>query len=235
MKTGRWFGSAQGRSFDATDPIQTALPRTALPVHHGMPRHLEAHLRRLQAGAATLGAEVPWLPGIQSELEAWLGAEPLSPDAALRLVLHPQVAGLSASLEPLPITPDPYRLALLPHPLEARRLDPTVTHKGLAGPWSQAVLAAAQEAGTEDALLLWADGTLAETAIAAVGLERGKALIVPPPQGRVASLAERLDLPDWARSRGLRVEVASLPLAALPEGRLWCMNALRGIWPASLP
>jgi len=154
---------------------------------------------------------------------------------ALRLVLHPEAARLSAHLELLPIVPQPYRLKALPHPLQARRQETVIVHKGLAGPWSQAVLSAAREAGAEDALLLWNDGTLAETAIASVALERGDLLVVPPPQGRVASLAERLDLPDWAHSRGLRLKVDSLSLASVREGRLWCMNALRGIWPAVLP
>ncbi|NWJ39549.1 MAG: aminotransferase class IV [Geothrix sp.] len=233
MKTDRWFGPDLGRPFDPPSPTQVALPRTALPVHRGLPCHLEAHLLRLQAGAAALGAEVPWLPGIQAELEAWLGADGPA-DVALRLVLHPEAARLAARLEPLPTVLHPYRLRVLPHPLQARRGDAAIVHKGLAGPWNQAVLSAAREAGAEDALLLWSDGTLAETAIASVALERGEFLIVPPPLGRVASLAERLDLPDWARARELRIEVGSLPLASAREGRLWCMNALRGIWPAVL-
>jgi len=235
MKAERWFGPDLGLPFDPPNPTQTGLPRTALPVHRGVPRHLEAHLLRLQAGAAALGAEVPWLSVLQTELEAWLREETAHTDAALRLVLHPEAARLSARLEPLPAVAQPYRLMVLPHPLQARRQEAAIVHKGLAGPWSQTVLSAIREAGAEDALLLWSDGTLAETAIASVALERGDLLTVPPPQGRVASLAERLDLPAWARSRGLHLEVGGLSLAAVREGRLWCLNALRGIWPAVLP
>ncbi len=234
MSTDRWFGPGLGRPFDPPSPSRMGLPRTALPVHGGRPRHLQAHLLRLQAGAAALGAEVPWLAGIQPEVEAWLRVETSRTDWALRLVLHPDAARLSACLEALPTVSQPYRLKALPHPLQARRLEALIVHKGLAGPWSLAVLSAAREAGAEDALLLWNDGTLAETAIASVALERGGLLVVPPPQGRVASLAERLDLPDWARSRRLRIEVGSLSLASVQEGRLWCLNALRGIWPAVL-
>jgi len=235
MRTDRWFGPGQDRPFAAADPIQMALPRTALPIEGGRPRHLEAHLDRLLAGATAMGLEVPWLTAIQSELVAWLAMEAPRTDAALRLLLHPETARLSARLEPLPTIPRPYRLKVLPHPLQARRQEATIVHKGLAGPWSQTALSAARETGAEDALLIWDDGTLAETAIAAVALEWGQCLVVPPPQGRVASLAERLDLPDWARSRGLRIEVASLSLPEVREGRLWCLNALRGIWPALLP
>lgn len=235
MKTDRWFGPEQDRPFDAVDPTPLALPRTALPIHGGRPRHLEAHLNRLLAGATALGMEVPWLTGIQSELVSWLGMGTPRKDAALRLVLHPEAAKLWARLEPLPTIPQPYRLEVFSHPLQARRQEPAIVHKGLAGAWSQAILSAAREAGAEDALLLWDDGSLAETAIAAVAVERGQQLFVPLPQGRVASLAERLELPDWARSRGLRIEVASLSLREVREGRLWCLNALRGIWPAVLP
>ncbi len=235
MRTDRWFGPGQDRPFDADGLIPMALPRTALPIHAGRPRHLEAHLTRLLAGATALGMEVPWLTGIHTELVAWLAMQVPRTDAALRLVLYPGAARLSARLEPLLTVPRPYRLKALPHPLQVRRQEAAIVHKGLAGPWSQSVLSAARAAGVEDALLLWDDGTLAETAIAAVALEIGQSLIIPPPQGRVASLAERLELPDWARSRGLRIEVASLPLPAVHEGRLWCLNALRGIWPAVLP
>jgi len=235
MKAECWFGPELGRPVDPVHLIQTDLPRTALPIHGGVPHRLKAHLLRLQDGAAAMGVEVTWLAGIQLEIEAWLGAEVPRTDASLRLVLHPESARLLARLEPLPGIPQPYRLHILPHPLQARRQDSAIVHKGLAGPWSQAVLAAARKAGAEDALLLWSDGTLAETAIASVALQRGDLLLVPPPQGRVASLAERLDLPDLARSRGLRIEVESLSLESVREGQLWCLNALRGIWPAVLP
>jgi branched-subunit amino acid aminotransferase/4-amino-4-deoxychorismate lyase len=139
-----------------------------------------------------------------------------------------------ARLEPLPVSPDPYRLVVMPHPLNEGRSDPQAPHKGLSGPWSAAIRTEAQRLGGEDALLLWPDDTLAETAIAAVGLEVNGTLLLPPPEGRVASLAERLDLPAWAAGRGLRIEAAPIPRSRTQEGRLWCLNALRGIWPASL-
>lgn len=206
-------------------------PRTALPIHRGVPRHLEAHLARLRAGAEALGQEVPWLAGATVELGSWLALEPIS-ESALRLVLHLELRLLAARLEALPSTPDPYRLAPLPHPMGDLRSNPLAPHKGLSGPWRPPAMAEAHHRGAEDALLLWPDGTLAETAIAAVALERGGTLILPPAPGRVASVAERLDLPAWAEARGLALETRDIPLGI--EGRLWCLNALRGIWPASL-
>jgi branched-subunit amino acid aminotransferase/4-amino-4-deoxychorismate lyase len=149
-------------------------------------------------------------------------------------VLDPQAGLFSARLEALPFAQQPYRLAVMPHPLGDRQTDPTVCHKGLAGSWAIEVLAAARRLGGDDALLQWPDGTLAETAIASVGVEAAGVLTVPPPLGRVTSLTERLELPDWAESRGLRIEMNPLFLLSAQEGRIWCMNALRGIWPATL-
>lgn len=215
-------------------PSQDHLPRTALPVHHGQPRHLAAHLARLQAGAVMLGRPSPWVEGQQEELLEWLHSATQGGDAALRLVLHPAARCFTARLEPLPSTPSPYRLVPLPHPLNEGRSNPQAPHKGLSGPWSAAIRAEAHRLGGEDALLLWPDGTLAETAIAAVSLEVDGTLLLPPLEGRVASLAERLDLPAWCKARGLWIAVAPIPASRVPEGRLWCMNALRGIWSSSL-
>lgn len=132
------------------------------------------------------------------------------------------------------MAPVPCRLVPMIHPLAGRKWDPAAPHKGLTGPWPSEAWAEARRRGGQDALLLWSDGSLAETAIAAVGLERDGILLFPPPEGRVASLAERLDLPGWAADRGLRVESAPIPLSCVAEGQLWCMNALRGVWPAIL-
>jgi branched-subunit amino acid aminotransferase/4-amino-4-deoxychorismate lyase len=181
-----------------------------------------------------MGHPVDWLLPLQEEIEGWLGSAIPHQDAALRMVLHADSGLLSAWLEPLPIPSQPYRLALIAHPLGERRWDPAITHKGLSGPWGLEVLASVRSLGADDALLLWPDGSLAETAIAAVGVELKGILRVPPPPGRVASLAERLDLPAWAKSRRLRIEREAIPQALAQEGQVWCMNALRGIWPATL-
>lgn len=232
MNEPRLFGP--GSSSQASIQNESHRPRTALPVLRGIPQHLEAHLRRLQAGAMVMGQSLDWPQALQGEIEAWLGA--LLPDgnAALRMVLHPEAGLLSARLEPLPVAVQPYRLALMPHPLAGRQADPAVVHKGLAGPWGVEILVAARQLGAEDALLHWPDGSLAETAIASIGVEIGDVLTLPPPRGRVGSLAERLDLPAWAEGRSLRMERAEMSLAQAREGQVWCMNALRGIWPAIL-
>ncbi|HJV48580.1 MAG TPA: aminotransferase class IV [Geothrix sp.] len=214
--------------------MEGSFPRTALPVVQGVPRHLDAHLQRLEAGASALGRPADWLPGLRSGLEAWLRSSLSGEDAALRMVLNLDQGVLCAKLEALPAAPKPCRLALMPHPLGARRADPRIVHKGLAGPWSAGILAKARAQGAEDALLSWPDGSLAETAIASIGIQIGQTLLMPPSPGRVASVAERLDLPIWAQARGLRIEQEILSLAQARAGQLWCLNALRGVWPATL-
>lgn len=188
------------------------------------PEHLQAHLSRLEAAAEE---PVPWLSEVIEELHAWAGSTP----AALRLRLDARHGQLWARRESLPATPHPYRLLPLPHPLPPLGAP---RRKGLDGRWEAAPLAAARAFGAEDALLLWPDGTLAESAIATVAWERGRELLLPPPGGRVAGLGERLTLPGWAAARGLSLHTSPIHLAELGDGRLWCVNALRGVWPAEL-
>lgn len=234
MSGSRVFGPGMSRSPSKEFPGGDHMPRTALPVRGGIPHHLQAHLHRLETGAAALGQPVDWLQGLQTDLEAWLSSGNPLEAAALRLVLHPEAGLLSAWLESLPAAPQPCLLVLLPHPLGAQRLDPVVRHKGLMGPWGTDLLGEARRLGAQDALLQWPDGTLAETTIASVAIETEGALLVPPPEGRVASLTESLELPAWAQSRGLRIESAPLHAYMAAAGQLWCMNALRGFWPATL-
>jgi branched-subunit amino acid aminotransferase/4-amino-4-deoxychorismate lyase len=234
MSRRRLFGPGSSRLSPDSSLGGAVLPRTALPVFGGHPRHLEAHFQRLEAGAVALGQPVAWLQGILGELRDWLVFSTQGGDSALRLVLDPGEGFLSARIESLPQVPQSYRLVLIMHPLWNRQTDPTVIHKGLAGPWELQVLATARGLGADDALLQWPDGSLAETAIASVGVETDGVLMVPPLQGRVASLTERLELPDWARFRGLRIETKAMPLLSARRGQIWCMNALRGIWPATL-
>lgn len=230
---------SQVRAFGPGGPCLTpvpaaegaARPRTALAVRLGEARHLEAHLARLEAAAGALGEPAPWVRHLAGSIAAWLRAEAIE-DAALRLRLHPGF--LEARLEPLPTAPQPYRLIVRPHPMGARRDDPVLVHKGLSGPWGRDLLAEARRLGAEDVLLVWPDGTLAETAIASIGVQIGGDLRLPVPEGRVASLAERLDLPEWAAARGLRRIEAPVAFDGLASGRIWCMNALRGIWPATI-
>ena len=208
-------------------------PRSALRLAGGQLRHLADHLNRLLKGAEALGQPAPWIADLGDALAAWSSSW-LETDGVLRLSLHPAEGLLSAWVEPLPETPEPYRLIPLSHPLGDLRAGTIAQHKGLTGPWRRPLLMEARARGAEDALVFWPDGTLAETAIASLVVERSNALILAPPAGRVASLAEQLDLPSWARDRGLELRWEALSLADLEGRRLWCVNAVRGIWPAML-
>ncbi|HJV22092.1 MAG TPA: aminotransferase class IV [Holophagaceae bacterium] len=209
----------------AEAPPEGPCPRTAARLEAGRIVHGEAHRDRLAAGGAT-----PWLEGAFQAAAEHFGQ---APDGVVRLRYDAAGGRLWGAWEPLPATPFPYRLLPLAHPLppsDRPRL------KGADGPWQGPVLAAARAAGAQDAMLLWPDGTVAESAIAALALEREGELWVPPAGGRVASLAEALDLPGWARKRGLLIRVGAFAPEALGSGRLWCLNAVRGLWQAeSLP
>lgn len=154
------------------------------------------------------------------------------PLLALRILTNPTAQSLHVRLEPLPEVTQPYLLLPARHPLAAERENPLNACKGCLGPWNRAVLAEVQGAGAQDALLHWADGTVGETAIAAVGLLAGHRLVLPPTEGRVRSIAELWDLPLWADERGWEVVHAPIPLQEALQGQLWCFNALRGLWPA---
>ncbi|HTL97574.1 MAG TPA: aminotransferase class IV, partial [Holophagaceae bacterium] len=134
-----------------------------------------------------------------------------------------------ALLEPVPDTPSPYRLAPLPHPQE--RPHPLAPHKGLLGTWNLDLLREAEARGADDALLFRPGGVLVETAIAALALEVADAFWLPLSEGRVASLAERLEFPEWAGAKPVRTRAFTLD--DLSQGHLWCFNAVRGIWPGT--
>lgn len=203
-------------------PPEEPRPRTAARLVGGQLTHAEAHLARLVTGVG--GAS--WLEAAFRAMQAHFST---APDGMVRIRSDAPGGRLWATWETLPTTPFPYRLLPMAHPLPPAR-EPRI--KGADGAWHGRVLAAAWEAGAQDALLYWPDGTVAESAIAAVVLEREGGLWIPPAGGRVASLAEALDLPNWIRERRLAVEVRPFDLAAVGEGTLWCLNAVRGMWQA---
>jgi len=180
--------------------------------------------------AAAKGEAAPWVMAEVDAIAEWVAGESSGPDGALRLRLHGNQ--LWALLEPLPELLSPYRLHLMPHPHGIPSRQPLAPHKGLLGIWNTAPLDEAKAAGAHDALLFWPDGTLVETAIASIALEVDGELWLPPLEGRVASLAERLDLPEWAGARKIRIQ--AFDAAELHRGQLWCFNAVRGVWPGTL-
>lgn len=221
----RAFGPGPGPGYD---PLAAA-PRTAARVEQGRIRHFRAHLERLMASATAAGEPAPWLLAEADAIGAWVASAAPESLGILRLRLLGRHAW--ALLEPPAHLPSPYLLKPLPHPLQAPGRHPLAPHKGLLGVWNAMPLSEAKAAGAHDALLFWPDGTLVETAIASIALEREDGILLPPKEGRVASLAERLDLPEWAGTKPIRIE--AFGAAELERGRLWCFNAVRGIWPGT--
>lgn len=203
-------------------------PRTTLRLAAGGAVHGEAHLRRLMEGCAVMGRDASWLEAAFTE--ALSGGS----EALVRMQVDPLWSVLRVRREPLNPLADPYRLLPRRHPLGDPRGDPRAPHKGLMGPWSAGALQEAQNAGAADLLCLWPDGTLAETALAAVAVRVGGSCLVPPREGRVASLAEALDLPGWAAARGLRLRTVPIPFEDCFQGTLLCFNAARGVWQAEI-
>lgn len=191
--------------------------------------NLESHLHRLEAGARELGRDVPWLREVLPDLLAWLSE---AGTAACRMQLFSDA--LSVRLEAMPEPESPYRLIPLPHPLGDARENPRALHKGILGDWDIQARNQARESHGEDALLLWPDGTLAETTLASIGLQVGRDLFLPPLEGRVGSLTEALELPLWASSHGVALQRRPIALVEVSSGQLWCMNALRGLWQAEV-
>ncbi len=224
----RAFGPGASTLLGWESPLDV-LPRTSLRIENGRGEHWDSHLTRLRMGARCLGWNVSWLSGMEPAINAWVSTAAL---AACRLQLFPE--SISVRLEAMADHNPPFRLQAMPHPLGDLRGDARAILKGLLGPWDILARNRAHQRLAEDALLLWPDGTIAETTIAAIGLELDGKLLMPPPEGRVSSIAEAFDLPFWARSRGLVVEPRPIRLNEVPGGQLWCMNAVRGLWQAEV-
>lgn len=208
----------------AQAPPDRPLPRTAGRIQGSALWLAEAHRERLRAWAPGSA----WFdPAFDQLLDTFLEGG----DGVLRIRLDEPGRQLWAHWEPLPETPQPYHLVIRAHPL-TQALAPRI--KGMDGAWSAPVLEDARRSGAADALLVWPDGSVAETAIAAVALQVGNELWCPPPAGRVASLAEQHLLPRWADARDLRLGLKPIPLERLGTAPLWCFNAVRGVWPAEV-
>lgn len=220
-------GASQLRGWEPPHPPFEALPRTALRIVEGQGMCWDNHMARLYLGAISLDWDVSWLR--EADILAWLST---AQRAVCRMQLFPKA--LSIRLEAIPEPFKSYRLLAVPHPLGDLRGDAQATLKGLKGAWDLKARNLARSRFADDVLLLWPDGTIAETAIAAVGLQVDDKLLLPPLEGRVASITEAMALPRWAESQRLEVQRRPIALEELPTGQLWCMNAVRGLWQAEV-
>ncbi len=136
--------------------------------------------------------------------------------AALRLWLRPAPAPSATSVLWLPPEPDPRTL-------------PRTKGPDLA--CLSALREKAAEAGADDALLYAPDGTVLETAHAALVWWRDGTLCLPCPELPVLpSVTVRL-LAELAAENGTPVRHERARLSQLPGRRVWTANALHGVRP----
>ena len=224
----RAFGPGAARLLGWDHP-RNPLPRTSLRSVGGQGMHWSRHLTRLHLGALNLEWDVCWLDEMEPEIEAWIAT---TETAVCRLQLFPDA--ISIRLEAIPEHFSNFQLLTMPHPLGDIRADSMAAHKGLLGTWDIQARNRAQAMLADDSLLLWPDGTIAETSIATLGLQLRDKLLLPPLEGRVAGITEAIELPFWAMSRGLEVKHRPIHLDEVSGGQLWCMNAVRGLWQAEV-
>jgi branched-chain amino acid aminotransferase len=205
-----------------------------LRAYRGRPARLEAHMARLEAGAAVLGIPLP-LGGdqIRAGFAETLAANRLTRgDAALRLTLTrgPGPRGLPAPDDPAPtlmITAGPLAPAAdtaagaIVATMRRNEHSPLANLKSLG--YLDNVLARRQaaEQGADEALLLNTAGRLASASAANLFLVRGRSLFTPPLSEGVLPGVTRAAILELAA--GLNLEAHETPLA--PDDLRRCEEA----------
>jgi para-aminobenzoate synthetase/4-amino-4-deoxychorismate lyase len=180
-----------------------------LRVRDGCIPLLERHVARLERACAALG--LPFPVSLQNRLAPWCGGQ----DCVVRVRVGPD--GLDLTSRPLP-------RAMPLTVLVARTLHRPYPHKVVERAPFEAALAEARAAGADDALLLTADGYVAEGARWSVFWWEGERLATPP-----LSLGV---LPGVARERlGELVELVEVRCRpdAIVGRAIFAANAARGI------
>ncbi|MBD3764376.1 MAG: aminotransferase class IV [Rhodobacterales bacterium] len=179
---------------------------------------LDRHLARLAAGAAALG----WACDPRAAARALRAAVPAGP-ARMRLTLD-GAGRLAVTAAPLPPAAAVWRVALAAGRLAAA--DPWLRIKSSRRPAYDAARAALP-AGVDELILANEHDQVCDGTITTVFFDAGAGMCTPP-----------LDcglLPGCLRAELLaqcRVRQAVLPVAALPQVRLWVGNSARGLIPA---
>ncbi len=219
VKAGFLRRAAPGLAAPQCDLIETMRfdPDSGIP-------HLEAHLARMKASAATLGFVFD-RHALRNQIQA-LCFE-LETPAKIRLMVAR--SGASA-LETAPLSAplgEPVKAAALPHPL-----DPTdwrLAHKTSDRGFYEDALAAARSFGADEALLVRKDGQVTEGCWTSVFAEGSDGVLVTPPLGLgLLPGVLRAHLIEQGRAREGEVTLDML------AGGFWLGNALRGLMAAQL-
>jgi 4-amino-4-deoxychorismate lyase len=172
---------------------------------------LRLHLERLTRSAATFG----FAPDAEAVVAAL--PQPANP-ARIRLTLDAQ--GIEVTQAALPPAAPLWRLGLAPARLHSA--DPWLRHKTTRRA-AYDTARAALPAGLEEVIFANERGEVCEGTITNIFFDRGQGLRSPPLSSGLLPGVLRAEL-------GAAEEV--LPLADLPQVRLWVGNALRGLIPA---
>ncbi len=184
-------------------------------VRHGRPFRWDAHVGRMQAGAAFLRIEPPAARDLGTALESLLRAN-AADRGSVRVTLSrgtgrrgysPRGAGpptlvLAWHDEPAPGARRAWRLATSPFRVAAA--DPVAAHKHGSKILNVLSRAAAEEAGADESLLLDTAGQVAETSGGNLFLLRDDSLCTPPVSGLLAGVTRRC-IVGIAPELGLRV------------------------------
>ncbi len=216
-----------------------------LPSHGGQTVRLDAHLKRLEAGAGALGISLPCpLDDLRHAVVETLAANGLeAADAVLRITLTrgPGPRGLLPPTAPAPtwmITAAPLPPA---DPAPARAIIATTRrneHSPLAKlktlNYLDSVLARreAEARGATDALLLNTAGRLACASAANLFLVRGRKLLTPPPGEGVLPGVTRAAVLELAEAQGLSPAETPLERSDLQRAQeAFLSNSLIGLRP----
>ena len=213
IKAGFLRRTAPGLSAPQCDLIETMRfePDTGIA-------HLEDHLARMKASAAVLGFTFD-RHDLRNQIQA-LCFELEAPAMVRLLVARSGASALEAAPLPAPLA-EPVKVAAFPHPLDPS--DWRLAHKTSDRGFYEDALAAAREAGADEALLVRADGLVTEGSWTSVFAEGADGVLVTP--------ANALGLlPGVLRASLIaegRAREGELTLDALAGG-FWIGNALRG-------
>ncbi|QZH75987.1 MAG: aminodeoxychorismate synthase component I [Erythrobacter sp.] len=184
---------------------------------------LELHLERLKASAAELGFSFD-RHDTRNRIQA-LCFE-LERPARVRLLLA-RSGAVTLESSPLDTSLPPARRCIaLPHPTVAH--DWRLRHKSSDRSFYEAALAAARDAGADEALLVRDSGLVTEGSWTSLFVERDGVLLTPPLALGLLPGVLRRSLIDAGRAREVELTLDDL------AGGFFIGNALRGLMPAVL-
>lgn len=215
-----------------------------IPIHHGRPFDLDAHLSRLDAGMGTLGfGDAVDLAALHRDVWHYVAAEALDA-AVLRLTVTRGSGprGLSPPADPKPTILMTWAPPPLPRDGALRAIIATATRRNDASPVSRIkalpyldnliALREAKAKGADEALLLNTRGVLAGATIANVFVVLGDWLMTPPIDDGALPGTMRARVIALAQTAGLPTHEGPIaPSIFADADAVFLTNSVRGIMP----